>query len=158
MLWRLSKKGSMVFDPDIDIIFVFHAGCWFAVWTPPESPSILTASNLMSASASCPLCWRKREGSWRNSHTPHISTWAPHPHPILFTVDLSCPALLILHGRGWLGPSVLSYRKTPNLWENYFPLTVAKNIAFVYPITDVFKVMFLVVKNKTNLFSILQLE
>lgn len=51
--------------------------------SPPESPSILTASNLMSTS--CSQCWRKREGCWRSSHTPHTPTHAPHPHPSLFT-------------------------------------------------------------------------
>lgn len=76
LLWRLLKKSNMVFDPDSDVIFVFNAGCWFAMLSPPESPSILTASNLMSTS--CPQCWR-------SSHTPHTPTHSPHLHPSLFT-------------------------------------------------------------------------
>lgn len=42
-------KGSMIFDTDINMIFIPITGCCFVMSGPLESPSILTASSLSSA-------------------------------------------------------------------------------------------------------------
>lgn len=132
----------MIFDTDIDMIFIPITGCCFAMSGPLESPSILTASSLRSA-----VMEEECEVPEKLSHCPHL----PPPMvqgPRMLTVALISPALLIQCVRSWLGSSVPSYTK--GTWP-LRELCSPKNISLSYQATAMFQVMFLEVQNRTKI-------
>lgn len=121
LLWGLLKKGGMILDSDIDIIFVLIPSYWFALLGPPGSPPILTTSNLMSTVLEKE--WRVLE---KLSHHPSPSP--PHtPQLVHCCPELACPSNSVCQRlAGW---TLLSSHIQRHLVFKDFPLTAPKNIA-----------------------------